>query len=49
MDAVKEIEKHVSKWAKDIGCVEMRYYGRKGWVRAVPGYENMGVVARRKI
>lgn len=49
IDAIRELEKHVAKWAKGIGCVEMRYYGRKGWTKINPEYETMGVIARRKI
>lgn len=49
MEAVKEAEKYVAAWARDIGCIEMRYMGRRGWTRVNPEYEEVGIVARRKL
>ena len=49
MHAVKEAEKHVAKWAGDIGCTEMRYMGRKGWIKLNPEYREMGIVARKEL
>lgn len=26
------------RWFKDLGCKEVRIYGRKGWAKVLPGY-----------
>jgi hypothetical protein len=36
-----------SQWAKEIGCVAMRYSGRKGWLKK--GFKQTGVIAEREL
>lgn len=49
IEAIKENEKYVSKWARDIGCIEMRYVGRRGWTRIIPDYREAGIIARKDL
>jgi len=44
-DELGEIE----RWAKALGCEEMRLMGRRGWGRVYPDYEEIATVMRRKL
>src|SRR5688572_5602081 len=35
---------HIERWARDIGCSRMRIMGRRGWLRALEGYRQTGVI-----
>lgn len=41
--------KNVEVWAKEKGCSFVRIYGRKGWKRILPEYENTAVVLEKKL
>lgn len=45
------IEKHeeIVRWAKGQGCVRMRIIGRRGWLKVLSSYREMGVVMERSI
>jgi len=44
-DELGEIE----RWAKALGCEEMRLMGRRGWGRVYLDYEEIATVMRRKL
>ena len=35
----------IGKWARELGCVKVRYIGRRGWLRWFPRFRQTGVVA----
>jgi hypothetical protein len=39
----------VERWAKGIGFNEMRIYGRRGWLRALPGFKEKTVEMVKKL
>lgn len=50
LEELKKAEERVMEWAKQIECVEARYIGRKGWLRALSSeWKSVGVAAVRKV
>lgn len=47
LDEMSELFDAGSTWAKEIGCIAMRYSGRKGWLRK--GFKQTGVIAERAL
>lgn len=47
LDGMEELFKVGQEWAKEIGCIAMRYSGRKGWLRK--GFKQTGVIAEREL
>jgi len=45
---LQEIEKRVSRSAKNSGCVTATIIGRRGWAKAL-GYDEMATVMARKL
>ncbi len=39
----------IALWAKDLGCVSLRIYGRKGWSKLLPDFREVSRVIERKI
>ena len=39
----------IERWAKALGCEEMRLMGRRGWGRIYPDYEEIATVMRRRL
>ena len=39
----------IEEWARDAGCSRVMLAGRKGWLRALQGYEQTAVVMERAI
>lgn len=40
---------HTETWFKEIGCKEIRLYGRKGWIKALPGFREHLVELRKQL
>lgn len=40
---------HVEQWARDIGCDRMRVIGRKGWMRLLANYQQVGIVLEKDL
>lgn len=36
-----------NKWARDMGCTQIRMFGRKGWARLIPDADNDVMLRRR--
>jgi hypothetical protein len=43
------VEDSIAEWARSHGCVEMRYTGRRGWLKMLPGWEDIGTTGRRML
>jgi hypothetical protein len=39
----------IERWARDIGCYAMEIVGRKGWLRALPGFAEKAVVMEKRL
>lgn len=39
----------IEKWAREIGCVAIEIWGRKGWLRWLPGYRQTAVVLEKEL
>lgn len=46
---ILELYNHVEQWARDIGCDRMRVIGRKGWMRMLSNYSQVGVVLEKEL
>jgi hypothetical protein len=49
MDWVKEMESEIAAWARSLGRSKVRIIGRKGWLRALKGYEQTHTVMERTL
>ena len=39
-----ELLDQIGAWARSIGCVAVRYYGRRGWLKRFPRFREAGVI-----
>lgn len=39
----------IETYAADEGCEVVRYFGRRGWLRKLPDYEQIGVIADKPL
>ena len=39
----------IEEFAKAEGCSAVRFLGRKGWLRALPSYRQIGVIAEKEL
>ena len=44
LETLRELEAHVIEWSKQWGCTACEIIGRRGWVRALEGFEEAGTV-----
>ena len=44
LDTLKDIEKDAIEWSKPWGCVACEIVGRRGWIRALSGYDDVATV-----
>ena len=44
LNTLKDIEKDAIQWSKTWGCVASEIVGRRGWVKALEGYEDVATV-----
>ena len=49
LDELQEMEKMLTEQAKALGCDHAEIMGRRGWARALNGYEEAATVLRRKL
>lgn len=49
MADLPEYEDALTEWARQVDCVELRYAGRRGWLKLLPHWEDIGTVGRRRI
>lgn len=46
---IQTLYEDIEQWAQAIGCVRMRILGRKGWLRALAGYKQVGVIIEKEL
>lgn len=46
---IQEIHDAIERWAKSINCITLRFGGRKGWLRKLKGYRQIGVIAEKEL
>jgi hypothetical protein len=46
---IQEIHDAIESWAKSINCITLRFGGRKGWLRKLKGYRQIGVIAEKEL
>ncbi len=39
----------IEQWAREIGCTRMRIVGRKGWLRALKGFQVKDVILEKEL
>lgn len=44
LDAVRELDARIDAYAREKNCRTRTIIGRRGWLRALPGYRETGVV-----
>jgi len=44
IETLKELEEQAIEWSKGYNCVACEIIGRRGWVRALDGYEEAATV-----
>ena len=49
LDELIHAERHIARWAKQIGCHAMEIIGRKGWQRKLDNYRTNSVVLVREL
>ncbi len=49
LDELRKWEEPMVQWAKDNSCTQARLYGRRGFVRALPGFREIGSVMMRDL
>lgn len=49
LDTLIEAEAEVIAWSKQWGCVGVEIFGRKGWVRALNGYQPTSTIMVKDI
>ncbi len=47
LEEIVQLEPHVVAWGKQQGCKYVEVYGRRGWARALPGYDEQATVYRK--
>lgn len=43
------VEDQMVAWAREQGCVEMRFVGRRGWLKAFSHWADIGTIGRLKL
>jgi hypothetical protein len=49
LDEIKKAEPVIGQWGKDAGCVTFLLTGRRGWKRALKGYQEVAAFLRRDL
>lgn len=49
MEPLLELHEHICSWARENNCSRMRIVGRKGWLKVVPGYQEVATVMEREL
>ncbi len=49
LEEIMDLEPQVAEWGRDMGCKYVEIYGRRGWARALPGYEEQSVILRKAL
>lgn len=46
---LKLFNEHTVPWMRSLGCEFVQLFGRKGWKKALPEYEDKGIILVRKL
>ncbi len=46
---IQELYEHIERWARESGRIRMRVVGRKGWLRAIEGFTQTGIVMEKDL
>jgi hypothetical protein len=46
---IQELYEHIERWARENGRSRMRVIGRKGWLRAIAGFTQTGIVMEKDL
>lgn len=46
-DQIIAVHDAIARWAKSIHCTKLRLQGRRGWLRKLDGYAQVGVIAEK--
>lgn len=49
LDELMELMPPILEWAKGWNCDQAQIQGRRGWVRALPGFRELAVIAARDL
>ena len=49
MAELPSVEDAVADWATAHGCVEMRFTGRRGWLKMLPHWDDLATIGRRRL
>ncbi len=49
LEEIIDLEPHVSDWGRQQGCKYVEIYGRRGWSRALPGFDEQATVFRKAL
>jgi len=49
LEEIVDLEPHICAWAKKEGCKYMEIFGRRGWQRALGGYDEQYAVLRKEL
>jgi hypothetical protein len=46
---IQDLYERIEAWAKGLGLIRMRVVGRKGWLRAIAGFTQTGIVMEKDL
>jgi len=49
LEEIKGMEERLTQYGYALGCSEMQIFGRKGWEKALPHFENKSVILTKVI
>ncbi len=47
LEEIMDLEPLVAQWGRDQGCKYVEIYGRRGWSKALPGYDEQSAILRK--
>lgn len=48
-DGLRLFAEHTVPWLKEKGCKYVQVFGRRGWGRVMPGFEEVGTILRKDL
>ena len=49
LSEITALEPQICQWAKEQGCKYVEIYGRRGWKRSLPAYDEQSVILRKAL
>ncbi len=47
LEEIIDLEPHIAEWGRNEGCKYVEIYGRRGWSKALPGYDEQAAIFRK--